>query len=127
MEDRLGELGLDGDTRAVVAKLLEDKTSILPVNDAHPDKEMRVWLEAYRYHADDGPHDLFGYLYTNGEVEMEAEYICDIGVVVAPRVFYAQAAVARLHELLLAEEQAQDAEGEADDSGSEGGRDAANG
>jgi hypothetical protein len=121
IRERLGELERDDDPTdeelekqidKEVAKLLGERSLTGYMHDCeHHDAEVRAYVETYHWYVEDGPHSVFNHLYNYNGVEFEAEYICDIGDVISPRVFYAHAAVARLAELLAKESENDGGEG----------------
>lgn len=126
IRERLEELkayeGSDTVDQAI-AKLIKPDSGITIYNSG--DKCLDAFAEAYRWQTEDGHHALFNFLYNFDGAEFESETIAGIGMVIAPRVFYAQAALARLCELLEQKEE-QDGDGEGDGRHATGG-DAAQG
>ena len=116
VRDRLEELRYDErphvtddpetEDEASEAQLALDDQASAIVNEGygceHADVEIRTYAEAYEHYTEDGSQRLFQFLY-DSDAEIESETIHSIGMVIAPRVFYAHAAVARLAELLTAE------------------------
>jgi hypothetical protein len=104
IEDHLRHDAKDSNVDIELAELLRHPrfTHVTPHHDAH----VCALVEAHHSHCDEGPDRLTHFLYDYPDTCFEAEDLFNLGMVVAPRVFYAQAAVARLAELLTEEEPA---------------------
>ena len=112
IEDQLKDLRHGAEDSNIEEELEKALESLGVYGDSpHHDARVRALAEARNSQCDEGQDRLIHFLYDYPDVEFEGEELYGLGMVVAPRVFYAQAAVARLAELLT-EESKSDADGD---------------